>query len=143
MVKKFDQTIASVEDIPSLSKAILSFSEREKVFAFHGEMGSGKTTIIKGLCSLLGSSDNFSSPSYSIVNEYLVENSGKKIYHIDLYRLKNLDEALAIGIEEYVSGENYCFIEWPELIETLLPTNVLNVSISYEGDMRKIFIFNG
>lgn len=111
------------------------------MFAFHGEMGSGKTTIIKQLCILLGSHDNFSSPSYSIVNEYLVEGTTEKIYHIDLYRLKNIDEALAIGIEEYITGESYCFIEWPELIEALLPTDVINVSIKPEDNVREISIF--
>jgi tRNA threonylcarbamoyladenosine biosynthesis protein TsaE len=142
-LKPFEQTISSITEIPALSEAILQHSEGKKIFAFHGEMGSGKTTIIKGICSLLGSHDNFSSPSYSIVNEYLAEATNEKIYHIDLYRLKDLDEALAIGIEDYITGKNYCFIEWPELIVPLLPANVVNVSIIHDGDMRKISIFNG
>ena len=95
------------------------------------------------MCGLLGSQDNFSSPSYSIVNEYLIEGSRAKIYHIDLYRLKDIEEALAIGIEDYIAGDSYCFIEWPELIAALLPQNVVNVSITHEGDMRKISIFMG
>ena len=123
-MKTFEQTISSLTELPELSNAILQFSEGRKVFAFHGEMGSGKTTIIKQLCSQLGSQDNFSSPSYSIVNEYLIEGSREKIYHIDLYRLKNLEEALAIGIEDYITGESYCFIEWPDLIESLLPKRI-------------------
>ena len=143
MLSKLEQTITSFEEIPALCKAILQFSDGNKVFAFHGEMGSGKTTIIKQLCALLGSHDNFSSPSYSIVNEYLVQGTGNKIYHIDLYRLNDIEEALAIGIEDYITGDNYCFIEWPGLIERLLPRNVLNVSITHKGDMRKISIFNG
>lgn len=90
---------------------------------------------------MLGSNDNFSSPSYSIVNEYLIDGSSRKIYHIDLYRLKNVDEALAIGIEDYISGNNYCFIEWPGIIENLLPEDVINVSITHHDNMREISIF--
>ncbi len=139
-VKKLQLTVNSVDEIPGLSQSMLAFAAGRKVFAFHGQMGTGKTTIIKQLCSLLGSVDSFSSPSYSIVNEYLIE-GGSKIYHIDLYRLKGLNEALAIGIEDYISGEHYCFIEWPELIEGLLPADVVNVQINQEDDMREISIF--
>lgn len=142
-VKTFEQIITSTNEISELCKAILQFAEGKKVFAFHGQMGTGKTTIIKQLCNQLGSTDNFSSPSYSIVNEYLIEGSREKIYHIDLYRLKDIDEALSIGIEDYIAGDSYCFIEWPELIAPLLPTDVVNVSITQHGDMRKISIFNG
>jgi tRNA threonylcarbamoyladenosine biosynthesis protein TsaE len=142
-VKKFVKSITDINRLPELATDILQFTGDKKVFAFHGEMGSGKTTIIKQLCKELGSHDNFSSPSYSIVNEYLVEPGGEKIYHIDLYRLKTLDEALAIGIEDYITGRNYCFIEWPDLIEQLLPEDVINVSIKHEDDMREISIFMG
>jgi tRNA threonylcarbamoyladenosine biosynthesis protein TsaE len=140
-VKEFHQTITNINQLPELCKAILEFADGRKIFAFHGEMGSGKTTIIKALCIELGSHDNFSSPSYSIVNEYLVEPGNEKIYHIDLYRLKNLDEALAIGIEEYINGDSYCFIEWPGLVKGLLPENVIDVSITHEDNMREIAIF--
>jgi len=133
-------SITSLEELPELGKAILQFSSG-KVFAFHGEMGSGKTTIIKQICKELGSKDSFSSPSYSIVNEYLIEKGGDKIYHIDLYRVKNLEEAITIGIEEYIGGQHYCFIEWPELVLDLLPDDVINVSIKHENNMREITIF--
>ena len=106
-------------------------------------MGTGKTTLIKEICRQLGSTDNFSSPTYSIVNEYLIGGSNQKIYHIDLYRLKNIEEALAIGIEEYISGDSYCFIEWPGLIEQLLPPNTVKVDIKFENNMREISIFMG
>jgi tRNA threonylcarbamoyladenosine biosynthesis protein TsaE len=134
-------TITDVNELPGMCHAILRASLGRKVFAFYGEMGTGKTTIIKQICRELGSHDSFSSPSYSIVNEYLIELGRDKIYHIDLYRLKNVEEALAIGIEEYIAGESYCFIEWPELIEALLPADVVNVRISLNDNMREISIF--
>ena len=140
-MKTLQQTITTTEQLPELAKAILDFSAGRKVFAFHGQMGTGKTTIIKQLCRDLGSLDSFSSPSYSIVNEYLIEPGREKIYHIDLYRLKSIEEALALGIEDYIAGDSYCFIEWPELIERLLPADVVNVSITQEDDMREISIF--
>jgi len=140
-VKKLEQSLKDVSQIPELCSAMLRFSEGRKVFAFRGEMGSGKTTIIKQLCSELGSEDSFSSPSYSIVNEYLILPSGERIYHIDLYRLKSIEEAMAIGMEEYINGQYYCFIEWPELIESLLPDDVINVFIKPEDNMRKLSIF--
>jgi len=142
-VKKLEKTIVDTGGLPELANDILQFAGTKRVFAFYGEMGSGKTTIIKQLCKQLGSHDNFSSPSYSIVHEYLLNPGGYKIYHIDLYRLKNADEALALGIEDYITGLNYCFIEWPALIEQLLPEDVINVLIKHEADMRKISIFMG
>jgi tRNA threonylcarbamoyladenosine biosynthesis protein TsaE len=140
-VKKLERSITELNQLPEVAKDILNFSQGRRVFAFHGEMGSGKTTIIKQLCIKLGCKDNLSSPSYSIINEYLVEADEQKIYHIDLYRLKDIKEALSIGIEGYISGEYYCFIEWPELVNSLLPQNVINVSITHEDNMREISIF--
>ena len=133
--------LTDISEVPALSQAILRASVGRKVFAFHGEMGTGKTTIIKQICRVLGSLDSFSSPSYSIVNEYLIEPGRDKIYHIDLYRLKNMEEALAIGIEDYIDGKYYCFIEWPELIESLLPPDVVHVHITINDNMRQISIF--
>jgi len=140
-VKTQHLALTDVSEVPAISEAILRASQGRKVFAFHGEMGTGKTTIIKQICRELGSHDSFSSPSYSIVNEYLIEPGRDKIYHIDLYRLKNMEEALAIGIEDYIDGKSYSFIEWPELIESLLPPDVLNVHITLNDNMREISIF--
>ena len=104
-------------------------------------MGSGKTTLIKEICKQLGSKDNFSSPTYSIVNEYSVADSSSKIFHIDCYRLKNFEEALAIGMEEYLNGDDYCFVEWPELIESLFPDDVVKISIRTDENVRNVSIF--
>lgn len=102
-------------------------------------MGAGKTTLIKELCKQLGSEDNFSSPTYSIVNEYTSPHG--KLYHMDCYRLKSAEEALNIGIEDYLNGENYCFVEWPELIEQFLPADVIKISIRTTENIRNVSIF--
>lgn len=92
-----------------------------RIFCFQGELGSGKTTLISGCCSYLGSTDTMSSPTFSIVNEYKLPNG--KIYHFDLYRMKSLEEIMDIGFEEYIHSGHYCFIEWPEKVKKILPQN--------------------
>lgn len=133
-------SIVDISELQQLAGSILHFAGGSKVFAFYADMGAGKTTLIKELCRQLGSADNFSSPTYSIVNEYALS-AGGKIYHIDCYRLKNTEEAYSIGMEDYVSGEHYCFIEWPELVETLLPPDVIKISIRPDGNVRNVSIF--
>lgn len=134
-------SIVSIDELPNIAESILQFSEGRKVFAFYADMGAGKTTLIKEICKQLGSNDNFSSPTYSIVNEYLTDTNGK-IYHIDLYRLKSLEEALDVGMEEYMAGDNYCFIEWPDLVERLLPDDVVKIEIKPDGHLRNLSIFS-
>ncbi len=148
-MKNFEISVSDIEQLPEVAKTILQFSKGRKVFAFYAEMGTGKTTLIKELCRQLGSHDNFSSPTYSIVNEYLISPlttnhspfAISKIYHIDLYRIKNIQEAIEIGIEDYISGNSYCFIEWPELIEHLLPHDAVKISIKSDGNIRNVSIF--
>lgn len=132
-----------MDEIAAVASQILAFAEGNKVFAFTGEMGTGKTTIIKEICRQLGSHDNFSSPTYNIVNEYKIDGTGGKIYHLDLYRLKNREEALGIGIEDYINGDYYCFIEWPELVANMLPVSTINVRIDIAKNTREIGIFMG
>ena len=142
VVKKLEIKDVKIEDLAETAERILAFARDKKVFAFYADMGGGKTTFIKALCTQLGSLDNFSSPTYSIVNEYAFPcDSVSKIYHIDLYRLKDLEEALSIGIEEYIDSKNYCFIEWPQLIERLLPEDVIKISISAHDNVRNVSIF--
>jgi tRNA threonylcarbamoyladenosine biosynthesis protein TsaE len=147
-VKNLEISIFSIDQLPDVASAILKFAGDTKLFAFYAEMGAGKTTLIKELCRQLGSHDNFSSPTYSIVNEYqsasLLSTSDFQLptlYHIDCYRLKNREEAISIGIEDYIDGSHYCFIEWPELIESLLPADVIKISIRTDGNLRNLSIF--
>lgn len=98
------------------------------VFAFYGNMGAGKTTFIKAICSELGVSENITSPSFALINEYISKNN-RLLYHFDCYRLKDIREAYDIGADEYFYSGELCFIEWPEKIEELLPPDKVNVSI--------------
>lgn len=143
-MKQLEATITQLRQLPIVAKNILSFTGDKKVFAFYAPMGTGKTTLIKELCTCLGSEDKFSSPTYSIVNEYLLLTSpSSKIYHLDLYRLNNIQEALNAGVEEYIESGHYCFIEWPEVVESLLPADVVNIKLTTDGNIRNVSIFIG
>ena len=129
--------INSLSDLPLAAKELLSNSGNTKIFAFKGEMGAGKTTFIKTLCEELGVTDTVSSPTFSIVNQYQ-SSRGETIFHFDFYRIKSITEAYDLGYEEYLFSGSYCFIEWAEKIEELLPTEIMNVEIIKEGEKRKI-----
>jgi tRNA threonylcarbamoyladenosine biosynthesis protein TsaE len=122
---------SSLSDLPGIAQQIISHAGHARIFLFYGDMGAGKTTLIKSLCDELGSADVITSPTFSIVNEYAGPN---KIYHFDFYRLKNQHEALDIGCEEYFYSGNYCFIEWPEKTPDLLPDSYVRVSIAALAD---------
>ncbi|MGZ4089746.1 MAG: tRNA (adenosine(37)-N6)-threonylcarbamoyltransferase complex ATPase subunit type 1 TsaE [Bacteroidia bacterium] len=124
----------SLETIPVIAREILAFAGDTKVILFNGQMGAGKTTLIKELCKSLGSVDNFSSPTFSLVNEY--NSPSRKIFHLDLYRLKDLDELLDLGFEDIVQPGNYVFIEWPELAEAYLVNDFVKISIKTDGNIR-------
>ena len=118
---------------------ILKECAPRRVFAFDGQMGAGKTTFIKALCEAMGTSDVVNSPTFAIVNVYDVEQPYKgEVYHFDCYRLKDIREAMDFGAEEYLYSGNYCFIEWPDLIDALLPEDTVRVKITAEenGDRR-------
>jgi tRNA threonylcarbamoyladenosine biosynthesis protein TsaE len=102
-------------------------------------MGAGKTTFIKAICEQLGVKDTISSPTFSIVNEYLTT-KGDKVFHFDFYRIKTEQEAYDMGYEDYFYSKAYCFVEWPEKIETLLPPDTVNVNITLEGKKRIVTI---
>jgi tRNA threonylcarbamoyladenosine biosynthesis protein TsaE len=124
----------SLESIEAVATELLDVFTGERVFMIDAPMGAGKTTLIKELCKILGSRDNFSSPTYSIVNEY--SHPDGKIYHFDLYRLKSEEELYDIGFDEYVGSGEYCFIEWPQLAKNLVDKSSVKVSISVNGNIR-------
>jgi tRNA threonylcarbamoyladenosine biosynthesis protein TsaE len=129
----------SLTQLPAIATEILSFAAGSRIFLFYGDMGAGKTTLIKSLCESLGTTETVTSPTFSIVNEYM--GKGSKIYHFDFYRLKNQTEALDMGYEEYFYSDAYCFIEWPEKISDLLPGHYISVKIDVAGvDSRLINI---
>jgi len=128
--------VESLQELSSVAQLILNFAGKSRVFLFQGEMGAGKTTLIKELCLALGSKDHFSSPTYSIVNEYNSANG--KIFHFDLYRLKSSEELLDIGIEDYLSKNAFCFFEWPELAKEFIVDPHVQVQITVEEDNRII-----
>ena len=116
-----------------------------RVFAFKGKMGAGKTTFIKQLCEAMGTEDIVNSPTFAIVNVYEVEAKGERqeVYHFDCYRIKDLREAMDMGTEEYLYSGNYCFIEWAEMIEPLLPDDLVTVDIEVlENGDRELVIKN-
>jgi tRNA threonylcarbamoyladenosine biosynthesis protein TsaE len=119
------------------ARHLLKNSGDKKIFAFYGSMGAGKTTIIKAICESLGAMDIVSSPTFTIVNEYKTSD-GKTLFHIDFYRIKKLEEVYDFGIEEYLRGVSYCFMEWPELIEELLPPETVKVRISVDDHEQRI-----
>ena len=117
----------SVDQLQMVSKEIIAMAGEQRIFAFYGKMGAGKTTLIKEICKTLEVEDVVNSPTFAIVNEY---NSKKeKIFHFDFYRLKNIQEAFDIGYEDYFYSGNYCLIEWPEKITELLPQNFVRIQI--------------
>lgn len=130
-------TINNLIELPAAAAQLLQHHPNKKVFAFYGEMGAGKTTFIKEICKILGVTDNTSSPTFSVINEYQTQ-SGEKFFHFDFYRLKNEMEALDLGYEDYLFSGNYCFIEWPEKIGDLLPDDIVKVNLSVKGEQREI-----
>lgn len=120
------------EDAPELAAALLHSCSDRRVFAFKGDLGAGKTTLIKALSAELGVQGGTSSPSFSIVNEYA--GTAGPVYHFDLYRLKDAHELEGIGFTEYIDSGRYCFVEWPELAHDLLPTNTVWVRLTQLSD---------
>jgi tRNA threonylcarbamoyladenosine biosynthesis protein TsaE len=129
-------TINSLENIASAAREFISAIGDHKVFAFYGEMGAGKTTFIKAVCEELGVIDVITSPTFAIVNEY-TGNEGS-IFHFDFYRIKKLDEVYDMGYEDYFYSGSLCFIEWPELIEEILPDDAVKVTITQSPDGTRL-----
>ena len=120
--------VQGVEGLAEVSEYLISQRGEADVVAFYGPMGAGKTTLIKDLCHHMGVTDEVNSPTFAIVNEYVTD-EGESVYHFDFYRIKKLEEAYDIGYENYFYSGRLCLIEWPELIEPLLPERYLRVDI--------------
>lgn len=123
------------EDMAIVAKKLLDEYANERIFTFHGDLGAGKTTMIKHLCQQLKVVDVASSPTFAIINEYLRENKSP-VYHFDFYRLDDESEAINIGALEYFDSGEYCFIEWPEKVNGLIPESHVRVSIEVDRDKR-------
>ena len=123
--------------LPEAARHFLRETSGSRIIAFYGQMGSGKTTIIKALCREMGVTDTVTSPTFTLVNEY-IRPDGPPVYHFDFYRISKLSEVLDFGIEEYFDSGSPCFMEWPELIEPLLPTGTLRVSITVTSDDSRV-----
>jgi len=132
--------ILSLDEIRKAAKEFVAEMGDKKVFAFYGKMGAGKTTFIKAVCEELGVEDVINSPTFAIVNEYM-DGKGGPIYHFDFYRIKNLQEVMDLGYEDYVYSGYVCLMEWPELIENLLPDDAVKVTIEEEKDGGRLVRF--
>ena len=131
--------VKSTNELHNAAEKLIRFADTEKIFLFYGDMGAGKTTLIKSLCEYLGVKEPATSPTFSIVNEYVGTND--KIYHFDFYRLKKQEEALDMGYEEYFYSGSYCFIEWPEKIADLLPDHYIRVDIKVLSNTERFLTF--
>lgn len=133
----FSEKITSLKALEISARRLIDQFPGDRVFAFYGKMGAGKTTFIQALCRVIGSGDNVTSPTFALINEYKTQDDAS-IFHFDFYRIKNIEEAFDLGYEDYFYSGNYCFIEWPEKIETLLPQNFVEVKIDVAENETRI-----
>lgn len=126
-----------LEQLDEVARRIISFGKDYKVWQFDGQMGAGKTTLIKAICKAFEVEDNVNSPTFSIVNEYQ-NPKGEVFYHFDFYRIKDEGEAMDIGAEEYFYSGNYCFVEWPSKVEGLLPDKTLKIEITIIDPVKRL-----
>jgi tRNA threonylcarbamoyladenosine biosynthesis protein TsaE len=134
----FSEKADHIKALKTVAKNLINQFPEYRVFAFYGKMGAGKTTFIQSVCKALGSDDNVTSPTFALINEY---KTGKQqtIFHFDFYRINKIEEAFDLGYEDYLYSGNYCLIEWPEMIEPLLPGNIVKVKIEVAGDGTRNF----
>jgi len=128
--------IPDLSSINDAARELINTFPDKRIFAFYGEMGAGKTTLIKALCRVLQVTDVTSSPSFGLIYEYRTRGSDS-VYHFDFYRIEHLEEAYDIGYEEYIDSGQYCFIEWPEKIASLLPPETVNVNLQIVGNNER------
>ncbi len=133
----FIEKIHHKKELNRVAEKLLNQFNDQRVFAFYGKMGAGKTTFIQAICKALGTSDNVTSPTFALINEYRTREM-KSIFHFDFYRIKKLEEAFDLGYEDYLYSGNYCLIEWPEMIESILPDNIVQVRIDVLEDETRV-----
>ena len=130
--------IPDLNSIDTAAEQFVNNMENRRIFAFYGKMGAGKTTFIRAVCHKLGVEEEVTSPSFAIVNEYRSDTLGKSIFHFDFYRIKKIEEVYDLGYEDYFYGGGLNFIEWPELIEPLLPEDTVKVEIAEDSDGGRV-----
>ncbi len=133
----FSEKTTSVEGLKIVAANLIRQFPDHRIFALYGKMGAGKTTFIQSICKSLGSEDIVTSPTFAIINEYNRPNLSV-IFHFDFYRIEDIEEAFDLGYEDYIYSGNYCFIEWPEMIESLLPENIVKVEIEVDEDESRV-----
>jgi tRNA threonylcarbamoyladenosine biosynthesis protein TsaE len=133
----FSEKITSIYELKDVAANLIKHFPKHRIFALYGKMGAGKTTFIQAICDILGSSDNVTSPTFALINEYNTPDLSS-IFHFDFYRIEDLEEAYDLGYEDYLYSGSYCFIEWPEMIEPLLPENIVEVKIENQEDESRI-----
>lgn len=133
----YSKKIYSLEELEVAAKELISAFKNDRIFAFYGKMGAGKTTLIQAVCRVLESGDNVTSPTFALINEYNTIDS-ESIFHFDFYRIKDIEEAFDLGYEDYIYSGSYCLIEWPEMIESLLPDKMVEVKIEVQEDESRM-----
>jgi len=133
MKKRF--VVRSVEEYEESASFIVDLMEQHSVFLFIGELGAGKTTLVQKICDQIGTEDVVSSPTFALINPYKTKKG--MIYHMDMYRVKNEEEAIDFGVEEYLWDGHFCFVEWPERIERILPDDFVKISITQLDDLSR------
>jgi tRNA threonylcarbamoyladenosine biosynthesis protein TsaE len=133
----FSRKVISINDLQNVANELIRTFSTDRVFAFYGKMGAGKTTFIQSICRVLGTADNVTSPTFALINEYNTDQLDS-IFHFDFYRIKELEEAYDLGYEDYIYSGSYCLIEWPEMIEPLLPDNIVEVRIEVQDDESRV-----
>ncbi|WP_311440250.1 tRNA (adenosine(37)-N6)-threonylcarbamoyltransferase complex ATPase subunit type 1 TsaE [Hoylesella buccalis] len=133
--------IKSLDCIKEAAQQFIDNMGKGNVFAFYGKMGAGKTTFIKAICECLDVEDVITSPTFAIVNEYYSNKLQDSIYHFDFYRIKKLEEVYDMGYEDYFYSHRLCFLEWPELVEELLPNDAVKVTIAEQEDGSRLVTF--
>lgn len=133
----FSERISSLDKLGEAAEKLIGAFPGERVFAFYGKMGAGKTTFIQAVCENLGSKDTVTSPTFALINEYYAGDQ-TSVYHFDFYRINDLEEVFDLGYEDYVYSGSYCLIEWPEMIEPLLPDSYVEVKIDVHENNTRI-----